>query len=249
MRATMYGAAAGPSIAVAGVWDPLAPSHRELFEQLHCRARRNSLSSLVIVIDPDPARLLQGDAQWPVYNDLQTRVRLLLASGIDGVLHLHFARNDLSFGAREFFSLVTAHVALKEFWLGARQSLGRGPAGSQETIMEITRQYGIPVQHLPRLQPTGAPYDIRKSLAGGRVAEIARLVGHPPMRGRPRSGIVRLAWQPGCYGVQALDSLTMHPTGPRMEAELVPARRGLSTLQWPDRSVKYLAFMKGPADQ
>jgi FAD synthase len=245
----MYGAAVGPSIAVAGVWDPLGPSHRELFEQLHCRARRNALSSLVIVIDPDPARLLQGDAQWPVCNDLRTRVRLLLASGIDGVLHLHFARNDLSFGAREFFSLVTAQVALQEFWLGARQSLGRGPAGSQQTIMEITRQCGITVRHLPRLRPTGAPYDVRKRLAEGHVAEIARLVGHPPMRTRPRSGVVRLAWQPGCYGVQALDSLTMHPTGPRMEAELVAARRGLPTLQWPDHGVKYLAFMKGPADR
>jgi FAD synthase len=248
MRATIHGKITGPAFAVAGAWDPLTSRHRELFEQLHCEARRNSCSSLVIAIDPDPAILLHGRAEWPVCNDLHTRIRLLLASGIDAVLHVHFHKDDLSRGAREFFDLVTAQVALKELWLGAHQSLGRGPNGSQQTILEIAQQCGIRVQRLP-VARDGTAFDVRRSLAAGLVAEIAQGVGLPPIRSRPRSGAVRLAWRPGCYEVAALDSTTLRPAGPRLHAELMPSPSGLPKLAWPDPGIRYLAFVKGPADQ
>jgi FAD synthase len=249
MKATVYGKIVGPAIAVVGVWDPLLQAHQELFEQVCCQARRNGLTSLVIVIDPDPALVMRGAGKWPVYDDVQTRIQRLFTVGIDAVLHLRFVQDDLNAGVAEFFTLVAVHATLAELWLGAHQTIGRGPNGSQQAIVEAAERRGIQVQRLPLVRLMPPPYDIRQSLAAGRVAEVVSLVGRPPVRSRPRSDLRRLAWRPGQYQAVPLPGLTAAASASPIEIELVERPRGLPVFQWPDRGIKYLAFVSGPADR
>lgn len=249
MRATFYGKVAGPAIAVVGVWDPMLGAHRELFEQIRCQAQRAGLPALAIVIDPDPALMLRGRAHWPVFDDIHTRVQRLFGSGFDAVLRIRFFENDLNAAAAEFFSLVDAHATLAELWLGAHQSLGRGVDGSQETILRLAGERGIQTHRLPPVKVLPPPYDIRQCLAAGRVAEAAEMAGRPPVRSRPRSGALRLAWRPGRYRVLPLASPLAPPTASPFDVELAAMPRGLPRLAWPDPAIKHLAFVGGPADQ
>jgi FAD synthase len=249
MRATLYGKIVGPAIAVVGVWDPLLHAHQELFERVYCQARRNGLTSLAIVIDPDPALVMRGAAKWPVFDDVRTRIQRLRSAGIDAILHLRFVQDDLNAGVAEFFALVEAHATLAELWLGAHQTIGRGPNGSQQAILEAAEQRGIQLYRLPIVKLLPPPYEIRQSLAAGRVAEVVSWVGRAPIRSRPRSDTRRLAWCPGRYRALPLASLTAPTTEAPLEIELVDRPRGLPTFQWPHRDIKYLAFVAGPADQ
>ncbi len=249
MKATVYGKIVGPAIAVVGVWDPLLHAHQELFEQVCCQARRNGLTSLALVIDPDPALVMRGAGKWPVYDDVRTRIQRLFTAGIDAIIHLRFVQDDLNAGVAEFFTLVNKHATLAELWLGAHQTIGRGPNGSQQAIFEAAEQRGILVHRLPLVRLMPPPYDIRQSLAAGRVAEVVSLVGRPPVRSRPRSGLRRLAWCPGQYQALPLRGLTTTTAESPIAIELVERPRGLPAFQWPDRGIKYLAFVSGPADR
>ncbi|MGH2410941.1 MAG: hypothetical protein ACRDGS_11320 [Chloroflexota bacterium] len=257
MNARMYGRLEGRAIGAVGVWDPLTVTHRALFEQMRCQAARRGLSSLAVVIDPDPARFVWNRELWPVFNDVHTRRELLRALGIDAVLHLPFHACDLAAGAREFFELVGEHAELAELWLGDKQSLGRGPNGSQEMIAELAAVRGISVQLLPRptVERAGTaaaatrPIKVRDWLAEGRIGAAGLAVGCLPMRRRPRGAALRMAWAPGRYQALALAHPAAAPTGAAIEVDLVDVGNGWADLRWPDRRIPYLAFLAGPGDQ
>lgn len=248
MRASLHGRLSGPAVAVVGVWDPLVPAHRDLFEQVSCHAERAGLSSLAVLIDPDPALVMRGRADWPVYDDARARGARLRAAGIDAVLRLRFEHGDLAYGAAEFFDLIGVLATLRELWIGAHQSLGRGPLGSRDTIARLAQERGISLCPLPpvRLLPSG--YDVRQALASGQIARAATMVGRHPVRSRPSRGKLRLAWQPGIYRVLPLSSPIAPPRGTPIEVELVADGNGVPGLAWPNPDAPYIAFVEGPGD-
>ncbi|HEY8285614.1 MAG TPA: hypothetical protein VIJ28_14620 [Chloroflexota bacterium] len=257
MDARMYGRLEDRAIGVVGVWDPLTVTHRALFEQVRCQAARRGLSSLAVVIDPDPARFVWNRELWPVFNDVHTRAQLLRALGIDAVLHLRFRKGDIATGAREFFDLVGKHAELAELWLGAKQSLGRGPNGSQEMVAELAAERGIAVHLLPppaaeRAEtsgnPAAHPIEVRARLAEGQIVAASMAVGRVPVRRRPRGATLRMAWAPGSYQALPLAHPAAQPTGAAIEVFLVDVGSGWADLHWPDRRIPYLAFQAGPGD-
>jgi FAD synthase len=90
MKCYVHGSIDKPAVAVIGVWDPLLPAHKRLFEDIRARARAQSLTALVIAIDPDPVRFLWGASSRPVYNDVHTRIGQIIHCGIDELFRLIF---------------------------------------------------------------------------------------------------------------------------------------------------------------
>ena len=246
MKAHLYGHADNPVIAVIGVWDPILPKHKELFERLCSFARRTCSSSLVIAIDPDPVRYLYGIEDVPVYNDFKTRVQRIINCGVDAVLGVHFIRRDIEATAADFLAVIDPHVELKELWLGARQSLGRWEEGSFATVTKLAKLRGARVIRLP-LQPLET-YAVRRLLQAGHFAEAARLVGCAPIRRRPESGRLQMAWPPGHYQALEIDGPALESEGRLLELCLTPRAKALSRMDWPDKRIKRLAFVTGPSD-
>ena len=249
MRAVLHGRIGGrPAVAVIGVWDPLLSAHRELLAELCAHAAGRGMASLAIALDPDPVRFLWGTPDLPVYTDLATRVQQLLACGLDGVLHVHFAARDIEAGAADLFAVADRHVSLAELWLGSRQSLGRMEAGNFTTIERLATERGVRLNILPfRRLETRA---VRECLRAGRVAEAATLVGQPPIQRRPRSGALRLAaWWPGLYRAVPVRHPACAADGEPLTLRLVKEARRLPRLEWPDPGIEYLAFVGGPGDE
>jgi hypothetical protein len=247
MRGTLYGELKHPAIAVVGVWDPILPQHRVLFKFLATEAQRKSLSSLVIVFDPPPGVHLYGKQNWPIYTDVKTRINFVQMFGVSAVLRLHFTKQDLNGGAAEFFEAVSSYVTLQELWLGAKQSLGRGDGGATPTIRKLSEERGIVLNLMSDVQlPTT---DALRLLAVGRPREATKLVGMPPFRTRPRRAKVETVWQPGTYYALPYNSLTSKAVGSPMPIEINGDNRDLPCFNWPDRQIKYLAFVLGPGDQ
>ncbi len=236
-------------MAVVGNFDPLVQAHRQLMERLFLRSRSRSLTSLAIVFHPNPRALLFGPQDWPIYNDIKARIAIIRACGVAAVMLIHFTKKDLDLGAEDLFKLVNLHTHLEEFWLGSRQSLGFGPQGSQNTITKLAKKQHTQVKFLPPSTAEKDSYFARQALASGHVRKAKRLVGFPPIWNRPRSSKIRLPWPPGDYIGVPLDDPLSSNRFPRIPVRLETATSTSVTFEWPDRSIEWLAFVKGPGDK
>jgi len=249
MKATLHGTIDRPAVAAVGVWDPYRPAYEDLFGALRARGRERRLSSLAILLDPNPFMFLAGADVCPVYDDVRARIDLMLGS-VDGVLRLRFARRDVDGGAAEFFEAVSGQVAVAELWLGARQSLGRGAAGCGETIAAMASRYRTDLRILPEppRSTKAAKWSVQYLLRAGRLAEAIAEVGRPPVWRRPRSGRLHLAWRPGVYVAVPLERAGAAVSAERLRLQLSDDGPGLPSLVWPDPRIRYLAFISGPGD-
>jgi hypothetical protein len=204
------------------------------------------MDSVIVAIDPDPVQLLPGEPIIPIYNDVLTKVKIILSYGIDAVLRIHFSKSDVDRGALELFSVIMSKIKLSELWLGASQTLGRMEAGSFTTISRIADLEQIQITRLPH-QPLQTR-KVRRLLGAGCVVEAAEIAGRFPTFSRPKSGVLRLAWCPGRYGVVAAKSPVEEDYKDLRKVFLVSDSSGLAMLTWPSIMIPYLCFVVGPGD-
>jgi FAD synthase len=239
------------AVAVVGIWDPFTLAHRSLLSQLHDEAVVTQRSSLVVLIDPQPGAYAgaqrYGTAGWPVYDAVVARISMILDLGIDAVLCVHFRQGDFGASAAEFLDTVRRNVELDELWLGELQMLGPGRSGDQAAVVKYAQLQGFRVTILPRA-PLYA-YDVRWLLATGQVKKAVEQVQRLPTWQAPRSLTLPLAWRPGPYRAVALDRPGGAQKQPELGLRLEANGTGPPTLQWPDRRIRYLGFISGPADR
>jgi FAD synthase len=243
MRVKIHGKVEEPAVAVVGAWDPLLPAHLSLFRRLRRYARRQSLASVVIHLEPSPARVLNGALEWPTYDDVMTRLAMVTECGVSASLFVRFRKQDLSAGAKEFIQSVTEHITINELWLGAQQSLGACNSGAEERIQKVARKHRIAITRLPYSAVAGQGRKVRQCLTSGDLEQAAHIVGRSPVWSQPRSGLLRLAWRPGNYVAAPLSS----PSGKPGKAVLVQlARSGqvVPTCRWPDAAISWLTFFR-----
>lgn len=249
MKARLHGPNNKPVVAVVGAWDPFVSAHRGLLNQLSRYATRTSLTPLAIILHPHPASYLHGAEEWPDYDDISSREALMASCGVSATLPIQFSREDLDAGAEDLFQVLEKHVVLQELWLGAHQSLGSGPTGSHDTISALTKSRGIVLKRLRQSRALANGGTARALLKKGLLSEASKIVGHAPLRRRPSSGMLHLAWPPGKYHASPID----HPLAVRsansLEVWLGSSRPGaVPAVAWPDSSVEWLTFVAGPAD-
>ena len=245
-RVRLFGSIRRPAAAVIGVWDPLVSVHARLFGQLRRYSMVRARDTLAILLWPHPASFINPRRHWPVYDALETQVELIRSLGIDAVLVIKFSRGDADKGAAELLDEIVKWAPVAELWLGARQSLGRCRRGSSATIVAIARKHRIAVRHLPPARGDHGT-SARAELSQGNLDLAISLVGRPPVLARPAQGsTLFVGWPDGTYtGVAATSALDFGASS-FLPISVIPHARG-SRLVWPDRSVKWLAIIKGPA--
>lgn len=245
----LYGKVDRPAVIMVGVWDPLAAEHQELLSELATYAHARDLSAVTIVLDPAPPQFLLNDP-WPVFEPPLVRIERMQRLGIDGTVVVSFTPYHLATSAAIFLENVSRHITIAELWLGARQIFGKREPGSLEAILEAGRTSGFAVRQLDRetdLRRKGL--QVRLRLASGCVAAAREIVGHTPIHSRLDEDAHRLAWAPGVYQVQLLDSLQAEPYSKSViPLLLIDDTNGYSRFAWPDPQTPYLAFVRGPYD-
>ena len=243
MRVRLIGRLNRPAVAVVGSWDPLLPAHLSLFRRLERYATRRSRSSLVIHLEPSPARHLNGALQWPTYDDIWTRVAIVAKCGVSASLVVRFRKRDLTAGAAEFMECVTEHATIRELWLGAYQTLGSCKAGSDAMIRKVARTRQIRITRLPHSPPDRKARLVRHCLEHGELEQATRIVGRSPVWSQPRSGSLQLPWRQGSYVAAALSA----PDGARgksLRLRLTGSRGTVPRCTWPHPAVKWLTLLR-----
>jgi FAD synthase len=247
MKVQARGSTQRPVKLVIGSWEPLLRGHLALFTALVEAAASDAQEACVALIYPPPVHLLRR-FETPLfeYDDLNARQALIASCGVQAMLTVHFDEADLEATAAEFLLLVRHYVTIQELWLGAAQSLGRGSKGSETTVSALAASLGFRLRRLETFRDTVNPSIILDCLAKGKVRHAAHLVGHPPLRSRPASGVTTFNWPPGRYAVvpltdpeSALRPLTAAPFAVELRATSTRSQE----LRWPSGDIAWLAFV------
>jgi FAD synthase len=235
-----------PVAAVIGAWDPIMPAHHKLFEQLCTEAQSQFLASCAILLDPHPATFLRPVSQWPAFDDVHTKTKLLTSSGIECILVVNFSAADLTAGALDLFELVATSVVLAELWLGETQSLGSGPGGSIETIDRLARERDIRLRRLPSTNGAALGSSVRTYLSEGRLRDASAVVGRMPVRHQSSSYRLETSWRQGHYHAMGIcEGVIVEES---RYIQMVSDPDGQTGFQWPAPEIERVVFLNGPGD-
>jgi FAD synthase len=144
LRPRAWLARRGGVVLTFGVFDGLLPGQVGILEAVRDRAAEIDAVPAAIVFRPLPAELTQG-LRRPYLMPRDATVAAIRLLGIDQAGHLHFTRALADLQAPDFLTLLAARLPIRELWLGARASVGRGPLGSLPSVREVGARLGFEV--------------------------------------------------------------------------------------------------------
>ena len=193
----------GPTVVTIGNFDGVHLGHQHVLDRLVKVARAKDAAAVAISFDPHPAQVHRPEAAPELIMGPQDRREALAATGLDGLLMMHYDLQLASLTPEEFVRRVFVdglHVCAVV--IGHDVRFGRGNAGDLQTMRDLGAQLGFEVQ---AVEDFGALPDgpdaggrrcsstwIREALRSGDVRTAARLLGRTHrMRGEVVHGAAR----------------------------------------------------------
>jgi riboflavin kinase / FMN adenylyltransferase len=163
-----------------GAFDGVHIGHQILLKQMVQAAHAVGSPAVVVTFFPHPLVVLRG-LQTPHYlTGPEERAALLGAAGVDVVITLTFTPEFASLSAREFTSLLSRHLGMRQLWAGFNFALGRNREGDIPTLERLGVEMGFTLHILAPVTQEDAAVSssqIRALLGSGSVATAARLLG------------------------------------------------------------------------
>jgi riboflavin kinase/FMN adenylyltransferase len=168
-------------VLTIGNFDGVHRGHLRLLKRLVERAHELGHPSCVYTFEPAPHRVLQPDRAPPRILSIERKLELLGAAGVDHVVLEAF---DLELGAQspEWFAdtVILERLNPVAMVVGYDFRYGNRRAGNVETLRAHVPQ--LPIEAVDALDQGGdivSSSKIRESVAEGRVADAARMLGRP----------------------------------------------------------------------
>lgn len=164
-----------------GVFDGVHRGHQRIINRLAAGAHENGLPAVVLTFDPHPAKVFgRGDIKLLTLPG--ERARLLGELGVDVVVTHPFNRDVANTTAYDFMKYLKSRIGLSHILLGYDSTLGKDREGNASRLTEIGSELGYAVEVVSALGDESgviSSTEIRKLITVGKVAEAARLMGHP----------------------------------------------------------------------
>jgi riboflavin kinase/FMN adenylyltransferase len=171
------------AVAAIGNFDGVHRGHKAVIAAAVARARALDTAAVALTFEPHPRAFFRPQEPLFRLSDESAKLRLLAASGLDGVLVLTFDAAFAALGAEKFVqAILVERLGIAGAVIGYNFHFGRGREGSPAFLLRQGTAHGFTVEVLPPLQHRGRPVSssaIRAALTQNRVAEAADLLGHP----------------------------------------------------------------------
>ena len=175
-----------------GAYDGVHLGHRALLRELSTLAAAEGLSTVVVTFDRHPAGVVRPESAPPQLTDLEQKLELLAACGIDRTLVIEFDRTRADESAEDFVKEVLVDtLGARLVVVGEDFHFGHGRKGNVALLTALGRDYGFAVIGA-RLTGDGTDAGIRtgesvavsstrirKLVADGDVVGAAKLLGRP----------------------------------------------------------------------
>lgn len=171
------------AVVAIGNFDGVHRGHQAVIEAAVARAGALGAPAAAVTFEPHPRRYLRPHEPVFRLSDETAKLRLLAASGLDGVLVMTFDAALAGLTAEQFVArILIGRLAIVGAAIGFDFHFGKDRGGSPAFLVEQGRRLGFAVDIVPPLEDEGRPVSssvIRSALAAGRVVEAAELLGHP----------------------------------------------------------------------
>jgi len=185
-------------IVTLGNFDGVHLGHQEIFRVLRAEADVCGGTTVVVTFQPHPLKVLCPERAPRLITDLEEKIELIRACGIDLLLCIPFTRTFANWEPDRFVEEILAgKLAARRILVGEDFRYGRDRKGDLETLRSAGKRYGFTVRYIPPVRITGREasstrvrYCIQKGLIRestamlGRFYHISGVVEHGEHRGR-----------------------------------------------------------------
>jgi riboflavin kinase / FMN adenylyltransferase len=166
-----------------GNFDGVHRGHRAVIAAAKARAGAVRVPAAVLTFEPHPRAFFRPDEPLFRLTDETAKLRLLAATGLDGVLVMTFDAALARVTAQDFVDrILVDRLAVSGVVVGYNFHFGKERAGSPEFLAAQGVRRGFAVDVAPAFTHRGRPVSsgpIRAALIAGDVAEAAELLGFP----------------------------------------------------------------------
>ena len=173
------------SAVTIGAYDGVHIGHRRVIDQVRRRAADGGLRSVVVTFDKSPASVINPASAPPRLTDLDQKLELLAATGVDQILVLRFDAERAKERAEDFVAeVLVTELGARVVVVGVDFHFGHERKGNVALLREMGKGAGFSVEpvHLvsdARADEIVSSTRIRALIAKGELAEAADLLGRP----------------------------------------------------------------------
>jgi riboflavin kinase / FMN adenylyltransferase len=174
----------GGSAVTIGAYDGVHLGHQALLAELRERASGAGLASVVVTFDRHPATVVRPDSAPKLLCDLEQKLELLAAAGVDRTLVLTFDEERANETAEDFISdILVGALCARLVVVGEDFHFGHGRKGNVALLREMGSAAGFAVDGVAlaadragETEPVSSTR-IRRLVADGRVEDASILLG------------------------------------------------------------------------
>lgn len=174
------------SVITIGAYDGVHRGHQAVIAQVRELANSMGCQSVVVTFDRHPASVVRPESAPKLLTDMEQKLELLAATGVDATRVVTFDENKARMTADEFArEILIGGLQTKVIVVGEDFHFGHRRQGNVSTLRDMGEHLGFrvePVKLIPRADGVAEPVSstsIRRALAGGQVETAGQLLGRP----------------------------------------------------------------------
>ena len=174
------------SVLTIGAYDGVHLGHQAIIAEVRRHADELGVRSVVVTFDRHPASVVRPESAPNLLTDLDQRLELLEATGIDATVLVHFDAEQAAESPSAFVERVLVScLGARRIVVGEDFHFGRGRTGNVALLRELgaRRDFDVePLALLERADGIAEPLSstaIRRAMAGGQVELAASMLGRP----------------------------------------------------------------------
>jgi riboflavin kinase/FMN adenylyltransferase len=178
------------SVVTIGAYDGVHLGHRAVIAEVRRRADARGVASAVVTFDRHPAAVVRPESAPRLLTDLEQKLELLAATGVDRCLVIAFDEARSREPADDFVRTVLVDaLGAREVVVGEDFHFGHQRKGNVALLREMGDELGFAVDGMALVdasgEPAGAQADrasstaIRHALVEGDLARAEAMLGRP----------------------------------------------------------------------
>ncbi len=180
---TCPSAGSGHALTI-GAYDGVHEGHKAVIAAMRALAAERGLQSAVVTFEPHPALVLRPESAPKLLTDLEQKLELLEACGVDTVVVVPFDHERAIESAEDFVTgVLVGCLEARAVVVGHDFHFGKNRAGNVDVLTKLGIEHDFDVEGIQLLpRPDGkvesvSSTAIRRALAGGEVRTAATLLG------------------------------------------------------------------------
>ena len=173
------------SVLTIGAYDGVHRGHQAVISRVRARAAELGARSVVVTFDRHPASVVRPESAPLLLTDLDQKLELLAATGVDATVLVHFDEAQAAETPESFVERVLVRcLAACEIVVGEDFHFGNHRRGNVALLSALGERFGFelnPMSLIKRADGVAEPISstaIRRAMAGGQVELAASMLGH-----------------------------------------------------------------------